>query len=166
MGKTTTRLPESLSYGHSPFFTSTNPSQTIVDGGGISQVYSMNVPEGDNNLAWTINKMGQNIDPCNVVLNGSQYVHGIDKGVQLLNKAGQGLLFLSLDVPTVLIGTDDHVDSPFPVPLQPLPCSSVKIMTMSFNIYNNIWNTNYIYWYPYENEDADFKARFAIRFKN
>ena len=84
--------------------------------------------------------------------------------MSLLSQSGKGLQLLSLDVPTVLIGTEDHVDSPFPVPLQPLKCSSMKIRTMSFNIYNNIWNTNFIYWYPYDKQDADFKSRFALRF--
>ncbi|KAH9512453.1 hypothetical protein Btru_039624 [Bulinus truncatus] len=49
LGKVTTRLPESISFGFSPL---------NLDG------------------AWSLSKMGQSIDPCNVVLNGSQYVHG------------------------------------------------------------------------------------------
>ncbi|CAG5115517.1 unnamed protein product [Candidula unifasciata] len=136
MGKVTTRLPESISFNFSPL-----------------NLY---------NSAWSISKMNQSIDPCDVVLNGSQYVHGVEKGVSLLNEAGKGLQILTTDVPVVNIGTTSHVDSPFPVPLQPFECSTIT--TMSFNLYNNIWNTNYIYWYPYIAEDADFKARFAIRF--
>ncbi|KAK3755556.1 hypothetical protein RRG08_012778 [Elysia crispata] len=89
---------------------------------------------------------------------------GVDTGVSLRSPSGKGLQLLSLDVPIVFIGTDDHVDNPFPVPLQPLKCASVKIRTMSYNVYNNIWNTNFIYWYPYEKQDADFKARFEIKF--
>ncbi|RUS69229.1 hypothetical protein EGW08_023008 [Elysia chlorotica] len=151
-GKTTTRLPESLSYGHTPLTTHSNiNTETSVE-------------KWTEDLAWSISKMGQDIDPCDVVLNGSQYVHGVDTGVSLRSPSGKGLQLLSLDVPTVLIGTEDHMDSPFPVPLQPLECSSRKITTMSYNIYNNIWNTNFIYWYPYEKEDADFKARFEIKF--
>ena len=89
---------------------------------------------------------------------------GVDTGVSLRSPSGKGLQLLSPDVPIVFIGTDDHVDNPFPVPLQPLKCASVKIRTMSYNIYNNIWNTNFIYWYPYEKQDAHFKARFEIKF--
>ncbi|KAH9512451.1 hypothetical protein Btru_039618 [Bulinus truncatus] len=135
LGKVTTRLPESISFGFSPL----NP-----DG------------------AWSLSKMGQSIDPCNVVLNGSQYVHGVDTGISLRNTSGHGIQILSRDVPIVLIGTTDRLDVPFPVPLHPFKCSSIQ--TMSFNIYNNIWNTNYIFWYPYNNEDADIKAKFAINF--
>jgi len=35
---------------------------------------------------------------------------------------------------------------------------------VSYNIYNNIWNTNYVLWYPFEEEDKDMKARFSLRF--
>ena len=64
MGKTTTRLPESLSYGHTPLI---NHS---------SKKLKTNKEKWTEDLAWSISKMGQDIDPCNVVLNGSQYVHG------------------------------------------------------------------------------------------
>ncbi|XP_055897527.1 uncharacterized protein LOC106076569 [Biomphalaria glabrata] len=135
LGKVTTRLPESISFGFSPL---------------------------NSNTAWSLSKMGQKIDPCNVVLNGSQYVHGVDTGISLLNSSGHGLQILSRDVPIVFIGTSDRQDVPFPVPLQPFQCSSIQ--TMSFNIFNNIWNTNYIYWYPFNKEDADIKTKFAINF--
>jgi hypothetical protein len=36
---------------------------------------------------------------------------------------------------------------------------------VSYNIYNNIWNTNYVLWYPFKDEDADMKARFSLRFE-
>ena len=87
-GKTTTRLPESLSYGHSPL--TSNGSNIKERRSKIAQegplVYSMSVAdEADNSedLEWLISKMGQDIDPCDVVLNGSQYVHGKDKHVWL-----------------------------------------------------------------------------------
>lgn len=90
------------------------------------------------------------------------HISAVEKGVSLIDSAGKGLQIFTVDVPTVFIGTTGHVDSPFPVPLHPFLCSTIR--TMSFNLYNNIWNTNYIYWYPYEKEDADFKARFGLRF--
>uniref|UniRef100_A0A0B7AAX7 Glycoside hydrolase family 38 N-terminal domain-containing protein n=1 Tax=Arion vulgaris TaxID=1028688 RepID=A0A0B7AAX7_9EUPU len=137
LGKVTTRLPESISFSFAP--------QNLYDS------------------SWHLSKMKQSINPCDVVLNGSQYVHGVDEnGISFLDNGGQGLQIQTTDVPIVFIGTTDHIASPFPVPLHPFNCSSIT--TMAFNIYNNIWNTNYIYWYPYIEEDADFKARFAIRF--
>lgn len=66
----------------------------------------------------------------------------------------------SPDVPVAcpLVADDDrpHV---FPAPLQPL---SVPITGFAFNIYNNIWDTNYIMWYPYDDVDANFRARFYV----
>lgn len=35
---------------------------------------------------------------------------------------------------------------------------------MAFHMYNNMWDTNYILWYPYKEGDEDFKARFKIVF--
>ncbi|XP_059146397.1 uncharacterized protein LOC131933931 [Physella acuta] len=136
LGKTTTRLPESISFGFSP---------------------------QSKGQKWYLEKLYQIIDPCDVVLNGSQYVHGISTSVYLVDENYKGLQLYSQDVPLVLIGTTDHIDSPFPVPLQPFPCSSIT--NISFNLYNNIWNTNYPMWYPYNPEDADFKAEFTILFK-
>ena len=65
----------------------------------------------------------------------------------------------SPDVPVAcpLVASDlPHV---FPAPLQPL---SSPITGFAFNIYNNIWDTNFIMWYPYSDNDADFRARFYI----
>ncbi|XP_005101661.1 uncharacterized protein LOC101864074 isoform X2 [Aplysia californica] len=135
IGKVTTRLPESVSIQFSPQH--------------LGQ-------------SWLLDKMGVAIDPCHVVLNGSQYNHGVTTGIAYTNPKGQGLFFSTLDTPLVLIGTEGHMTSPFPVPLQPLNCSSIT--SVAFNIYNNIWNTNYIYYYPYVKEDANFQSRFSIFF--
>ena len=72
----------------------------------------------------------------------------------------EGVQILSLDVPLVLPMTDNRPPSPFPVPLKPI---SEQVTGMAFNIYNNIWNTNYIYFYPFHDEDRNFKARFTLK---
>ena len=72
----------------------------------------------------------------------------------------EGMQILSLDVPLVLPVTESRPPSPFAVPLKPI---REPITGMTFNIYNNIWNTNYIYWYPFHDEDRNFKARFTHR---
>ena len=73
---------------------------------------------------------------------------------------GEGLQLLSLDVPLVLPVTENRPPSPFAVPLKPIPD---QLTGMAFNLYNNIWNTNYIYFYPYHDEDRNFKARFTLK---
>ena len=33
-----------------------------------------------------------------------------------------------------------------------------------FNIYNNIWNTNYVLFYPFQPQDANISSRFNLKF--
>jgi len=65
----------------------------------------------------------------------------------------------SPDVPLACPLVDGDLPHIFPAPLQPL---TGPISGFAFNIYNNIWDTNYIMWYPYRDADAHFRARFHI----
>ena len=65
----------------------------------------------------------------------------------------------SADVPLACVVTSEQEATVFPVPLDTI---TSQIQGVAFNLYNNIWNTNYIMWYPFKNEDADFKARFSV----
>ncbi|XP_033729575.1 uncharacterized protein LOC117318725 [Pecten maximus] len=140
--KPPTRLAESIMYHFAP-----------RSSGGVS-----------SELMWHVSKVGHLVDPGNVVLNGSQYVHGVDNGVYFTKVNGNGLQLHTYDVPLVSIATKIHSPSPFPVPLKPIAQSDVT--GVSFNLYNNIWNTNYILWYPYLSQDQDFKARFQLNLYN
>ncbi|XP_060069747.1 uncharacterized protein LOC132549797 [Ylistrum balloti] len=115
----------------------------------------------ESQFKWHVSKVGHLVDPGNVVLNGSQYVHAVDNGVYFTKINGNGLQFHTYDVPLVSIATKFHPPSPFPVPLKPIAQSDVT--GVSFNLYNNIWNTNYIMWYPYLPTDQNFKARFQLK---
>ncbi|XP_022328600.2 uncharacterized protein LOC111127633 isoform X2 [Crassostrea virginica] len=141
VNKTPTRLPESIMYYFSP------------------------APQ--KGMEWRLSKTGHLVDPGNVILNGSQYVHAVDDGVYYINNIGQGLQLLTQDVPLVSIATGQRPPSPFPVPLKPI--SQKELTGVAFNLYNNIWDTNYILWYPYHDamnssNPGDFKARFKINF--
>lgn len=86
----------------------------------------------------------------------------IDEGVYYTDERKQsGLLIRSLDVSLVCIETPTKKASVFAAPLDPI---DEKLSKMVFNIYNNIWDTNYIFWYPYEDSNDDFKARYSIEF--
>jgi len=65
----------------------------------------------------------------------------------------------SPDVPLACPLVADDLPHVFPAPLQPL---TGPITGFAFNIYNNVWDTNYIMWYPYDNADASFRARFYV----
>ena len=86
-------------------------------------------------------------------------VAGIDEGFSYINTNGRGWRVSSPDVPLACIVTSEQEATVFPVPLTTIT-SPVK--AVAFNLYNNIWNTNYILWYPFAKEDGDFKARFSV----
>ena len=67
----------------------------------------------------------------------------------------------TLDVPIACVSTNEVSATAFPAPLQPI---KTNVTGIAYNFYNNIWDTNYIFWYPYVEKDANFKARFAIDF--
>ena len=70
----------------------------------------------------------------------------------------------SLDVPLVCPILDPpQQPTPFPFPAH----AEQKYVQvgMGFNLHNNIWNTNYPLWYPFEDGvgDENFKARFVVK---
>ena len=132
--KTVTRLPESLSL----FF------------------HPLPIKEA----SWKLSKLGGLVDPLNVILNGSQHQHAMDDNGMFYGDAKRRIQIASPDVPVVIMSTkSDPFHSAFPTPLQPL---SRDLLGGGFNIYNNIWDTNWIFWYPYLKEDEAFKARFVV----
>ncbi|CAF1390463.1 unnamed protein product [Adineta steineri] len=46
----------------------------------------------------------------------------------------------------------------------PAPGNSPPLDGMAYNLHNNVWDTNYIYWYPLVNGDESWRARFLITF--
>ena len=98
---------------------------------------------------WTIQKMGEWIDPVDVVNNGNRKVHAVES-VRHTNKSDR-LTITPLDTPVVALG---H-------------CSLLKFNNYSpalskgihFNLHNNIWGTNFPMWF-----EDDAKFRFKLRF--
>ena len=68
-----------------------------------------------------------------------------------------GVTLTSLDVPVVSLG----VATPFPSPRTAAPDMSQGV---HFNIHNNIWNTNYVLWYPFVPDDPTIRSRFQLAF--
>ncbi|KAJ8311290.1 hypothetical protein KUTeg_011157 [Tegillarca granosa] len=136
-GKTTTRLPESLNFVFIP-------------------------TQNTDGAHWMIHKLGQWIDPLNVVLNGSQRLHVVDRGVYYINSKSQGMEIVSYDAGLVNVLTPDWGVNAFSLPLKPI----MSVDGMAFNLYNNLWGTNYIYWYPFEQRDIDQKFRFTLNFES
>ena len=70
------------------------------------------------------------------------------------------LVVKSHNVPIVNVLTGHEFAHTFPAPLSPIKFPEIE--GFSFNMFNNVWETNYIMWYPYLDEDKDFKALFTI----
>ncbi|XP_074654954.1 uncharacterized protein LOC141908702 isoform X1 [Tubulanus polymorphus] len=118
-------------------------------------------PAPQTNHRWSITKLGSIIDPMNVMLNGSQLQHATDRGVAYTDTKQTGIYIETLDLSIVSPITTQQNATSIPAPLWP-----IKDLTgMAFNFYNNVWNTNYIFWYPYRYQDASFKARFLVSFR-
>ncbi len=99
---------------------------------------------------WRMDKMGQWISPLQVVSKGNRSLHAIETGLQY-DKAGVQLFVDSPDVALVAPGT------PAPLRFEDTPPDLSK--GWHFNLYNNLWGTNFPMWYE---EDARF--RFSLRF--
>lgn len=116
------------------------------------------VPAPVARLTPKVSKLGSWIDPATVVLNGSRHLHGLDDlgGVGLFGSSGLEARFVAVDSSTACVG---RYPTPYPVPLDRAMDPAAGF---SFNVHNNIWNTNYILWYPYLEEDKDIRQRFVL----
>jgi hypothetical protein len=94
---------------------------------------------------WMMEKMGKLISPHEVVRNGNRKLHAIDRYV--FYRDDHNLLIIqSLDAPLLAPGEPSLLD--FNNKQAPLRKG------MHFNLYNNVWGTNFPMWYE---EDARFR---------
>ncbi len=105
---------------------------------------------------WRLEKMGQWISPLAVVRNGNRRLHAVGVGV-----AWQGARGGSGGVPPRL--AIETLDAPLVAPGEPSLLNFTNRQPplrggMHFNLYNNIWGTNFPMWYE---DDARF--RFILR---
>ena len=118
-----------------------------------------------------LDKLGSLIDPRQVLRNGSKTLHGLWRGIVYgINISDtDNLRISSPDVPVVKIGAGNaSLESnaspmdglnPAPVPNTVQPRLDQGI---AFNIYNNVWATNAIQWYPFHTDDKDWTFRFSM----
>ena len=115
--------------------------------------------------SFALDKTGSWVDPSEVLVNGSRTLHGVGDGGVLFQPLeftlSSRLRLTSLDAGLVSPGGRANMDMyAFPGSL-PRPQDGV-----AFSLWNNIWNCNYIYWYPYRSEDATFALRFGLTVEN
>ena len=100
-------------------------------------------------LGWMMEKMGQRISPLDVASKGNRTLHAIEHGLFYKDESSS-LEILSLDAPLVAPGKPALLRFQNQ---QPNPSAG-----WYFNLYNNLWGTNFPMWYE---EDARF--RFNLR---
>eukprot|EP00455_Lapot_gusevi_P041502 TRINITY_DN4822_c0_g1_i1.p1 TRINITY_DN4822_c0_g1~~TRINITY_DN4822_c0_g1_i1.p1 ORF type:complete len:225 (-),score=46.31 TRINITY_DN4822_c0_g1_i1:88-762(-) len=106
-----------------------------------------------------LEKAGWTVNASEVLNNGSQHLHGFSKGFTFVRSPSlaNGMLEVS--------GWDAAVASvgrltAYPVPLTPTdPTAGLNV-----NLYNNLWGTNYIMWYPFDPQDSSSMFRFSLNF--
>lgn len=106
------------------------------------------VPATEPDGAWTLDKMGQDVDPRDVVMNGGRKMHAVSGGVRYVDKAN-ALHIASLDAPLVAPGERGllNFDNALPDPAG----------GMHFCLCNNVWGTNFVMWF-----DDDMRFRFLL----
>ena len=104
-----------------------------------------------------MDKLSEWVSPLEVVDGGSKGLHGITTGVRYngANSSASSLRADSLDAGLVVWGPPD----PFPSPIHTEPDMSAGA---SFMLWDNIWNTNYINWFPFVKDDANMLFRFRL----
>jgi hypothetical protein len=100
---------------------------------------------------WSFDKLGAWVDPCGTIENGGHQLHGIDRYVRR-----GSFLIESFDVPLVGVGKPDILTFK--------ERADAHSDTVSFNLYNNKWGTNFPMWYD-DRIDCEFLIRAASSWK-
>ena len=119
-----------------------------------------NSAEGDSSWTLFVDKLGSRVDVSDVVRNGGSAVHGMDPGggVSFVSHTHPSLHVWSRDAALVLpaqAGTVMNFSVFYDTPVDPTD-------GVSFNLYNNVYWTNYVLWYPWL-QDRDSLSRFRFR---
>jgi len=109
------------------------------------------IPKVSQPNGWQMDKLGEWVSPLEVIRDGNRHLHAVGQGLRYQAK-GRTLLLDTLDAPLVAPGTPSMLNF---TNRQPNLARGLH-----FNLYNNLWGTNFPMWYG---EDASF--RFKLRFK-
>jgi hypothetical protein len=99
--------------------------------------------------SWLLDKLGEAVDPHDVVRDGNRRLHAVGRGFAYRADAGT-LAIDTLDAPLVAPGEPSLLN--FTNRQPPL------LRGMHVNLHNNVWGTNFRMWY-----DDDARFRFVLR---
>jgi hypothetical protein len=178
VNKTRTRLAEALWVSFKPSSASMNSTSSGGVGGDAE----------DNAQGWMLRYWGgvpkpvgsaapvvpSEIAPTDVVEHGAIHLHalGSDGSLVYYNSSQHKLAsmeLVSLDVPIVSAG----LLSPFPTALDTAAgadnstasiLGAIARQGWHYNLANNIWNTNFPQWYPFDERDTEMLSRFVLHY--
>jgi len=93
--------------------------------------------------AWSVNKLGSWIKADEVIDGGTKHLHGNMEAGMRLDAAGKRLSVSSMDAAVVSFG--ELTAYPSPVHSNP----DTNTFGGSFVLWDNLWGTNYIMWWPF-----------------
>jgi len=130
----------------------------------LAESFMLNfTPLPKSGYTWVMDKLGSSVSPLEVTKGGNQNQHAVWNGVtysSASNSSASTFVVWSPDVPLVSPITDKVQSTPLVNSVDPLPGN---MLGFGFNMYNNVWNTNYIFWYPLLSvEGKDERLRFQI----
>lgn len=136
--KTATRLPEAM-------FLNLNPLSKIPGNGDASM--------------WFVDKFGEWISGDDVVNGGSRHLHAASSGIRLKQGGAASIGFYSLDAPVFCLGEPDA----YPTPTNSTP--DTDTFGVSNVLWDNLWGTNYIMWWPFAANFTPVAAEANIQFR-
>ncbi len=112
-----------------------------------------------------LDKLGAQLDAMDVDL-GCDGMHHLTCGVHLHGVGDGGVVVMASGAETTLVSWDSAlvsigVASPVPTPLIAPDIRG----GVHWALVGNIWNTNYPFWYPFEEDDTSSQFRFTWRFR-
>jgi hypothetical protein len=158
LNKRATRLPEAAFFSFNPTVAAAAPAQwrlTVLGSPGVKPT----------DVVGTLNPTDRNAS----VYGGSPHLRGVEAATwtppaaatlaaaAASSKAPLAIAITSLDVPIVCVGAA----TPWPSPRTAAPDMTQGV---HWNIVQNLWNTNYIMWYPFTDADAAISSRFELAF--
>jgi len=99
----------------------------------------------DSETNWEANKLGQWIGPANIVDGGTKHLHGVSqKGLRASRRGGAETLEISsVDFAVANFGALQAYPSPINT------TADTKTHGASFVLWDNLWGTNYVMWWPF-----------------
>uniref|UniRef100_A0A1I8JRK9 COesterase domain-containing protein n=1 Tax=Macrostomum lignano TaxID=282301 RepID=A0A1I8JRK9_9PLAT len=130
----------------------------------LMEAFYIDFPKPPGALA-VLNKLGHDIAVGQVAANGSVWQHMVGHSPYSVAfrqqvKAKRSCEFSRWTPAWPAARTASYGPTVWPVPMSPVPDS--KVAGISFNMLNNVWDVNFVFWYPYMPTEANFRARFRV----